>query len=152
MICNNFSWLHRKNHIKIYQTTTSFYSKKDLKLIKNRKFLVKNWENSGNCIMIMLTYSSEMIFNWMSYTGIIFHSYMLHMNNNTQLAINFANENKNKRLKKVITKYTTADENGWNLGEKKLNSVILIQEKILKKKHFRSTKVSYIQKVKLVSS
>ena len=35
---------NQKHHIEIYQTTTSFYLKKDLKLIKNRFFLKKKWE------------------------------------------------------------------------------------------------------------
>ena len=39
-----FRWLHQKNHIKIYQTTSSFYYNFCFKLIKNRLILVKKWE------------------------------------------------------------------------------------------------------------
>ena len=34
-----FRWLHREHHIKIYQTKTSFHSKKDWKWIKKIYFL-----------------------------------------------------------------------------------------------------------------
>ena len=57
-----------KNQIKIYQTTTCFYSKKDLKLIKNSFFLVKKWEILVIICMIMFTRSSDRIFNPMHYT------------------------------------------------------------------------------------
>ena len=62
--------MHRKNHIKIYQTTTSFYSKKDLKLIK-QFFSSEKMSNSNNCIYIMLTRPSERIFNSMCYTDVL---------------------------------------------------------------------------------
>ena len=59
-----------KNHVKIYQTTISFYSKKYLKSMKNRLSLVKKMRNSGNFVFtIMLTRSSERILNPMRYTG-----------------------------------------------------------------------------------
>ena len=45
-----FRWFHRKNHIKIYQTTNSFHSKKDLKLIKSDFFCSVKMKNSGNWI------------------------------------------------------------------------------------------------------
>ena len=44
-----FELLHWKNHIKIYQTTTSFYLKKDLKLIQT-DFFSEKMRNSGSCI------------------------------------------------------------------------------------------------------
>ena len=47
---NSDDCMHRKNRIKIYPTTTSFYSKKDLKLIKNRFFSSEKMRNIGNCI------------------------------------------------------------------------------------------------------
>ena len=61
--------LHRKDHIKIDHTTTSFYSKKDLKLIKNKKFLVEKLEIQVIVFMIMPTLSSEWILDPMRYTG-----------------------------------------------------------------------------------
>ena len=67
-----FRWLHRKNHIKIFQTTTSFYAKKEnFKLIKNRFFLVKKCEIQVIVSMVMLARSSEWIFNTMRYTGFL---------------------------------------------------------------------------------
>ena len=52
---------HPENH-NIFQTTTSFYSKKDLKIIKHRFFLVKKkLEIQVIVCMIMLTRSSEKI-------------------------------------------------------------------------------------------
>ena len=47
-----------KKHIQIFQTTISFYSKKDFKLIKNRYFLVKKGDIQVIKFMIMLTLSS----------------------------------------------------------------------------------------------
>ena len=62
---------YRKSHIKIYQTTTSFYSKTDLKLIKNRFFLVKKCEIQVIVfIMNMLTRSSDGVFHSMRNTDI----------------------------------------------------------------------------------
>ena len=69
VILCKFRWLHRKNRIKLYETTTSFYSKKDLKFIKNRFFLVKKWKIQVIVFMIMLTRSSENICNPMCYSG-----------------------------------------------------------------------------------
>ena len=48
--------MHRENHNKIYQTTTSYYSKKYLMLIKNIFFLLKKWEIQVIMLcMLMLT-------------------------------------------------------------------------------------------------
>ena len=66
-----FRWFHRKNHIKIYQTTTSLYSNKHLKLIKNIFLPVKKWEIQIIVYIIMLTRFSKRIFNPMRYTGIL---------------------------------------------------------------------------------
>ena len=64
-----FRWFNRKNHIKIYQNTTSFYSKVDLKLFKNRFFLVRKGKIHVIAFMIMLTRFSERIFNTTRYAG-----------------------------------------------------------------------------------
>ena len=66
-----FRWLHWKYFIKIYQTITSFYPKKCLKLILNRFLLVKKWKIQVIASMIIFTRSSEWIFNQMRYIGII---------------------------------------------------------------------------------
>ena len=50
-----------KNMIKIYQTISSFYSKKVLSLLKYGLFLVKKLEIQVIVSMIMLTRSSERI-------------------------------------------------------------------------------------------
>ena len=63
--------MHRKNYIKTYQTTTSFYLKKKLKLIKTIFFPVKKWKIQVILFMNMLTRSSERIFNPMRYSGIV---------------------------------------------------------------------------------
>ena len=42
--------LHRKNHIKTYQTTTSFYSIIRFGVDKKQFFSIKKIRNSGNCI------------------------------------------------------------------------------------------------------
>ena len=52
-----------------------FLFKKDLKLTKNRFFLVKKWVIVVTVFMIMLSRSSERIFNPMRYTGINVVSY-----------------------------------------------------------------------------
>ena len=62
-----FRRLHRKNHIKIYQTTTSVSSIKYLTLIKNIFLLVKKWEIQVTISMITRTRSSDRIFNPMRF-------------------------------------------------------------------------------------
>ena len=59
--------MHQKNHIKIYnQTTTSFDKKNDVKLIKKLYYLAKKLRIVS---MIMLTCSSKRIFKPMRYTN-----------------------------------------------------------------------------------
>ena len=61
--------------LAIYQTTSSFYSKKDLKSTKKHIFSGEKMRNSDNYSYdYMLTRSSERIFNAMRYIG----SYSLH--------------------------------------------------------------------------
>ena len=69
VIYKNSDELHRNYHIKIYQTTSTFYSKKYLMLIKNIYFLVKKWEIQVIVFMIMRTRSSGRIFIPMHYAG-----------------------------------------------------------------------------------
>ena len=61
-----FRWLDRK---KSHQSSTSFYSTTDIKLIKKNFFQVKKWEIQVVIFMIRLTRSSKRIFNPMRYTG-----------------------------------------------------------------------------------
>ena len=56
-----FQWLYRKNYIKISRSLYSFYSKQNLKAINNTFFPGKKWKIQ----VIMLTPSSERIFNHM---------------------------------------------------------------------------------------
>ena len=64
----------------MYQSTTNFYSKKDIKLIKKQIFSREKMKNSGVKLfeipqiisMIMITRSSENIFNPMRYTCFLF--------------------------------------------------------------------------------
>ena len=57
-----------KNHIKTYQTISSFYSKEDLTLIKKRLFLVKKRREIQVIItIIMLTRTHSLV--PMRYTG-----------------------------------------------------------------------------------
>ena len=60
-----FQWLYQKNHIKIDQAISSFYSNKDFKLIKK-------WKIQVIITKIMLTGFSERIYNPMRYTGYIY--------------------------------------------------------------------------------
>ena len=53
--------MHRKNHIKLYQNISSFFIKKDSKLIKNREIQVIMW----------LSLFWERIFNTIRYTGLL---------------------------------------------------------------------------------
>ena len=59
-----FRWLYWKIYFKIYQTTTSSYSRIDLELIKNKLFPVKKWVIQVIVYIIMLTRSSEMILRY----------------------------------------------------------------------------------------
>ena len=59
----NFDNCIGKIYIKIYQTISRLYSKKDLKLIKKKKILEKKCEIQVIISMIMLIHSSEKIFN-----------------------------------------------------------------------------------------
>ena len=61
--------MHRKNEIKIDQTSTAFYLKIDLKLIKTRLLLWKKLEIQVIVLIITLTRSSERTFNPMRYIG-----------------------------------------------------------------------------------
>ena len=65
-----FQWLHYKNPINIYQTTTCFLLK-NRSGVKNRFILAKKLEIQ---VMIMLTCSSERIFIPMHYTGKYLHT------------------------------------------------------------------------------
>ena len=56
-------------------SVTSFFSKKYLKLVKNRLFLVKKLEIQVIVLMNMLTRSSETIFNPMRYSGYYFGTF-----------------------------------------------------------------------------
>ena len=68
--------MQRKNHIKIYPTTASFYFKK-CKVDKNRLILVKNLKIQVIGFMIMLTRSSGRFFNPMRYTGLKIRGYSM---------------------------------------------------------------------------
>ena len=62
-----FRWLHRRINIKIYQTTNRF------ELNKKQIFLVKKRDNQIIVLMIMLTRSSERIFNLMRCIGFVLY-------------------------------------------------------------------------------
>ena len=62
--------MFQKNHLKLHQTISTFYSKKYFNLIKKKLFLVKKLEIPVIIFMIMLIRSSERIFNPSRYTGI----------------------------------------------------------------------------------
>ena len=68
-----FWWFYGKNLIKIYQTISSFCSKQDFNLIKNRMISSKKWEIQVILFMIMPSRSSAMIFNQSGYTGCIYN-------------------------------------------------------------------------------
>ena len=58
-----FWWLYRKNNIEIYQTISSFCSKKYFTLIKKGLFLIKKWEiQVPNYINEHMRYTGSMIF------------------------------------------------------------------------------------------
>ena len=59
----------RKNHIQIYQTTTSFYEKKNLKYIKNKFYSSEKLKNSGNFIYEYAYSLFGQDFNPMRFTG-----------------------------------------------------------------------------------
>ena len=63
--------MYRKNHIKNNLTISSFYWNIDLNLIKKWLLIVKKWESQVIITMIMLTRSSERIFNPSRYTGAV---------------------------------------------------------------------------------
>ena len=71
---NEFVISDLKNPIKIYQTTICFKSKIDFMQIKNRFFLVKKLDIQVIGFMIMLTRSSDRIFDPMRYIGYIIHA------------------------------------------------------------------------------
>ena len=61
-----------KSHSNLSDYNELLLKKKDLKLIKNRYSLAKKSETQVIVFMIMLTRSSEKIFDSMRYTGILF--------------------------------------------------------------------------------
>ena len=68
-----FWWLYRKNYIKIYQAVSSFYAETDLNSIKKYgSFLMNKWETQVIISIIVLTRSSERIFNPSRYTCCIY--------------------------------------------------------------------------------
>ena len=76
-----FRWLHRKNHIKIYQKKKRFYARKNFEVDKKMIISSKKMINSGLvqehwCFKwkkkVENTCSSKRIFNPMRYTGMHF--------------------------------------------------------------------------------
>ena len=66
--------MHRNNHIKnLSDNSQQCLFKNIFGVNKNRFFLVKKLYIQVNVFMIMLTCSSERIFNSMHYTGYIIH-------------------------------------------------------------------------------
>ena len=56
----------RKNHIQIYQTTTSFYEEKKIEVYKKTDFSIEKMGNLGDCIFKLVPW--ERIFYPCRYT------------------------------------------------------------------------------------
>ena len=62
-----FRWLHRKNHIKIHQTISSFKSTKDFQPVRYRFFFSEKIVNSG--VILFTLQSNTRICNQMHFTS-----------------------------------------------------------------------------------